>query len=304
MRMGPRLTVARLPGAPGVYRFRDEGGRVLYVGRATDLRRRVDSYWGKLTDRRHLARMVPRIARVEAVVCDSVHEATWLERNLLERRKPYWNRARGGQEVPVYIRLDRHSRSAELRVVHSHELPSDARHFGPYLGGLKVRLAISALHRVLPVAYAAHGLTGSERDMARVRGIDPADRDHLVRTAVAVLDRDPATLASLLAELARRRDAAAGELAFELAARMQEEIEAIAWVASEQKAAALEPRDFDIHGWADGLLVRFEVRAGRLGGWTQRPCTETAARAGVEATPDAWQTFARRNAELAAHLIR
>lgn len=50
--------------------------------------------------------MVRRIARVEALVCDSAHEAAWLERNLLERRLPPWNRSRGGQEVPVWVRLD------------------------------------------------------------------------------------------------------------------------------------------------------------------------------------------------------
>ncbi len=66
---------AYLPLAPGVYRFRDQAGRVLYVGRAVSLRRRVLSYWGDLGDRGHLAPMVARIARVEAVICDSAHKA-------------------------------------------------------------------------------------------------------------------------------------------------------------------------------------------------------------------------------------
>ena len=55
---------------------------------------------------------------------------------------------------------------------------------------------------------------------------------------------------------------------------------AIVWVASELKATLLEPRDFDVRGLADGMSVRFEVRAGRLGGWTKWACTESAARAG------------------------
>jgi excinuclease ABC subunit C len=59
---------ARLPQAPGVYRFRDQAGRVLYVGRTVSLRRRVRSYWGDLGDRGHLAPMVARIAQVEAVI--------------------------------------------------------------------------------------------------------------------------------------------------------------------------------------------------------------------------------------------
>jgi excinuclease ABC subunit C len=64
-----------------VYRFRDAAGKVLYLGRAASLRCRVVSYWGDLGDRAHLAVMVGRIARVEAVVCDSAHEAAWLERD-------------------------------------------------------------------------------------------------------------------------------------------------------------------------------------------------------------------------------
>ena len=83
-----REQAALLPPAPGVYRFRDAAGRVLYLGRATSLRSRVASYWGDLGGRAHLGRMMAMVARVEAVACDSVHEAAWLERNLLQARKP------------------------------------------------------------------------------------------------------------------------------------------------------------------------------------------------------------------------
>ena len=53
-----RAAAARLPRAPGVYRFRDAGDEVLYIGRAVDLRRCVGSYWGPLGDRGHLHAMV------------------------------------------------------------------------------------------------------------------------------------------------------------------------------------------------------------------------------------------------------
>lgn len=104
--MAAPVAIARLPAEPGVYRFRDDRRRVLYVGRATSLRARVRSYWGDLGDRGHLAPMVRAVARVEVLSCDSVHEATWLERNLLEHSLPPWNRTPGGAEVPVYVRVD------------------------------------------------------------------------------------------------------------------------------------------------------------------------------------------------------
>lgn len=298
----PPAVVAALPHAPGVYRFRDTRDGVLYLGRAVNLRRRVASYWGDLGSRGHLAPMVARIARVQALVCDSEHEAAWLERNLLERRLPRWNRTAGGQEVPVYIRLDLRPRSAGLKVVHAENTAPGARYFGPYLGGLRVRLAASALHRVLPVAYAADGLRGSDRGMAAARGIRPGDRSALTETVVAVLERDAAAVTWFRAELERRRDSAAAELAFELAARIQAEIEAADWVTAAQKVTLASGDDADVHGWADGILVSLAVRNGRLGEWRQRSCSEAAAAALLAATPAAWAPFARRNAELAARL--
>ncbi len=296
--------VASLPSEPGVYRFRDARAGVLYLGRAVNLRRRVASYRGDLGSRAHLAPMVARIARVQALVCDSEHEAAWLERNLLERRLPRWNRTAGGQEVPVYIRLDLRPRSAGLKVVHAAGQAHDARYFGPYLGGLRVRLAASALHRVLPLAYTADGLRGSDRGMAAARGIGPGDRAALTETVVAVLERDAVAVTWFRAELERRRDNAAAELAFELAARIQAEIRATDWVTGEQKVTLASGDDADVHGWADGIMVSLAIRNGRLARWQQRECTEAAADQPVAATPAAWAPFAKRNAELAARLTR
>lgn len=285
---------------PGVYRFRDETGKVLYVGRAVNLRRRVQSYWTHLGDRPRLRRMVERIDRVEAVWCDSEHEAAWLERNLLEHSKPRWNRTKGGQEVVGYIVFDDEPRRPGLRFAHL--ATGTAQHFGPYLGGLRIRLAISALHRVLPLTYTGTA-NGSVREFAELFGIGPADRESLARTAIAVLERDPAAVTALRAELERRRDRAAGELRFEFAAKLQEEIEAFDWIVAEQKVSWLDPRDADVYGWADGVLVQFKVRAGRMCTWTQRAVSEAVARDRVAATPVLWQPFAQRNAELAARLL-
>src|SRR5215469_5001118 len=164
----PRDQVARLPLSPGVYRFRDAAGRVLYLGRATSLRRRVASYWGDLGDRGHLAAMVARIARVEAVPCASAHEAAWLERNLLERRKPPWNRSpRGGQESEVWIRLSASPDAPGLRIARRPRPGDPARYFGPYLGGQKTRDAVSGLGRVLPLGHATDRAAGTECELAR-----------------------------------------------------------------------------------------------------------------------------------------
>jgi len=291
---------AALPLTPGVYRFRDQAGRVLYIGRAVSLRRRVRSYWRDLGDRAHLAPMVARIARIEAVPCDSAHEAAWLERNLLERRLPPWNRSPGGQEAEVWIRLSTSPRTPGLTVVRR-PAPGD---FGPYLGGQKVRDAVSGLSRVLPLGHAADYPAGTGRELALVRGAAPAGRAGLARGIAAVLSRDPAAVAAIRADLTARRDAAATGLAFEFAAKLQAEREAVDWITAEQKVARnqQDQADADVYGWAGGVLVCFEIRGGRLSGWRQRPCTAAAARRYLDRSAPDWAAFAQRSAELAARL--
>ena len=300
MRPEIRRLAAGLPREPGVYRFRDARGRVLYVGRATELRARVGSYGGDLRDRRHLRRMVPAVTRIEAVACGSVHEAAWLERNLLEESLPRWNRTAGGQEVPAYLRLDARPATAGVRLTHQAGLPAaGVRIFGPYLGGTRARLAVSALHRVHPLAATGSGLTGAERDLAARRGVGPADREALAESVAAVLQRDPVAVAVARQSLETVRDRAAAATAFELAGRVQDEIRALAWVTAAQQVTTLEPVDLAVQGWAGGWLVSFTVRGGRVRTWSQR----RSARPPQE-PPAAWAGFAQRNAELAATLAR
>jgi excinuclease ABC subunit C len=296
--------VRQLPRGPGVYRFVDARGRVLYVGRAVDLRRRVASYWGDLRHRWHLEGMVSAVRRVQAVTCASEHEAAWLERNLLEAHKPRANRSPGGQEVPTLIALSLDGNAPRLKAVYS---PTAGlwRYFGPYLGGDKARLALSAFHRAYSLAYSADGLTGSDLEMARARGVATTSRAERVREVSAVLERQPEAVARLVSELRSHRDRAADALAFELAGRVRDEIVAVDWLVSPQRVTTLQPYDLDVYGWDDGPLVQFSVRGGRLSTWRERAAVDTrrAARL-VGATPLEWVDFARENAALAARLAR
>jgi excinuclease UvrABC nuclease subunit len=292
--------VAALPTAPGVYRFREDTGRVLYVGRAGDLRRRVSSYWGDLRDRRHLRRMVTRVARIEALVCDSAHEAAWAERNLLERSLPPWNRIAGGLEVPVSIRLDASPGAPALDVVQERRPAPGVRHFGPYLGSRRVRLAVSGLGRVYPLPSSGPARSAGERELARARGGQAAAVPQLAAALTSVLDREPGAVATALAALTARRDAAARAQAYEAAARLQEEIGAVEWVVAPQRVTAPGgSADRDVTGWSGDVLVRLRIRDGRLRGWDQETCTRASP--GTRA-PAGWTPFLRRNADLAARL--
>ena len=300
---GVPAVVARLPAGPGVYRFADARGRVLYIGRATSLRSRVASYWLDLRDRGHLAPMVARIASLRAVACASVHEAAWLERNLLAGRLPPWNRTPGGQETEVYLRLDERPAAPGLTVAYDRRPGHGLHYFGPYLGGLRVRTAAAALNRILPLAEAGTRLAGARLEIARARGRAGGEPADLAGAIAAVLERRPEALTLARAELEQLRDRAAAALAFELAGRIQDEIQALDWVTCPQRVTADGAADFAVHGWADGVLVSFRSRGGRLGDWSQRRCQQPQAAGALAQTPPEWAEFAQRNAELAAVLL-
>ncbi len=302
MRRNGPAAIGRLPDGPGVYRFRDDRGRVLYIGRATCLRSRVGSYWSDLHDRAHLVPMVARVARVEAVSCGSAHEAAWLERNLLERSLPRWNKTQGGQESAIYIRLDGGPAAAGLTAVYRPEPDDQVRYFGPYLGGLRVRQAIAALHRVLPLAYTRARLAGAEADMARTRGVAAHDRAQIAASLTTLLNREPAAITWVRGELQDLRDRAAAELSYEFAGQIQQEIAAVEWVTCPQRISTMDAVDRMVSGWSDGMLVQFKIIAGRVCSWSQRACDQAAAAPALAETPPAWTGFMTHNAELAASL--
>ncbi len=286
-----------LPRAPGVYRFRS-GPRVLYVGRATDLRARVRSYAGDLRDRRHLRRMVPSVTSVEAIECGSVHEAAWLERTLLEQTLPRWNRVRGGAEVPCWLELDGSERSAGLRVCRSEP---EGRSYGPYLGTDRAALVVSALRRIAPLDLTRTGLEASAADLARTVGVKPTDRDDLVVRLAGVLRREPEAVDWAVDLLHERRAAAAATEAYEVAARIGLELDALRWATAPQRAAGTLA-DADLAAYEDGLLVQLAVRGGRLGRWTVRAATPRTAARVVDATPPEWQDLVTSAARLAVAL--
>ncbi len=297
-----RRQAALLPTAPGVYRFRDAQGRALYIGRAVDLRRRVLSYWGDAAEVRGLRRMVAAATRLEAIECDSPHEAAWLERNLLERRRPRWNRAIGGEEVPVWITVTLDVRRPGLRLVHEHEMPHGPLLFGPYLGGRRVRLALAALHRVAPLAWTGTGITGSERAMAGRLGVGPADGPGIGRLLVAILGREPSAVAWARQVLLARRDAAAERLDFETAATARDELKALAWLTAPQRVTMPDAADRDLAAWQDGHLLTLSIHAGRLDEWGVRSMGAGPAADRVARTPPEWRAFTERAVALAARL--
>lgn len=89
---------------------------------------------------------------------------------------------------------------------------------------------------------------------------------------------------------------------FEYARKLQAELRAVEWAVCEQKATCTAAVDLDVHGRADGTLLRLEIRSGRLCGWSHRACSAERAGARITSRPPDWAAFADRNAGLAASL--
>lgn len=281
-----------------MYRFLDRRGMVMYVGRAGNLRTRTLSYWGSLADRPHLRRMVPQIGRVEALACAGAHETAWLERNLLGRALPRWNRMRGGLELPVWLRLDSGPRHPSLQLIHGDQVAPGG--FGPYLGADRARAVRSGLLRVWPLAAVGAGASPAIRDLATLRGVAGTPSE-LAGAIAAALTGDPARVAQWRAGLHAARDRAVAAEAFELAAQATAELTAMDWVLAPQRVTRPGGWDGSVSASCAGVQLSLEVRGGRLHRWRQSLRAPARARSG--GCPADLQEFAEHNAELAARLL-
>lgn len=138
-----------LPHAPGVYLFRDDQDRVLYVGTSRDLRTRVRSYFTASETRSRMGEMVGLAARVHAIECATPLEAEVRELRLIAEHKPRYNRRSKFPEKTTFLKLTREvwPRLSLVKRV----LDDDADYLGPFSSRRSAEQCLSALHDAFPV---------------------------------------------------------------------------------------------------------------------------------------------------------
>ena len=202
-----------LPRSPGVYLFRGRRGEVLYVGRATNLRARVRSYFSTDT-RRKTGQMLRETARIDHLACGSTLEAAVLEIRLIHRHEPRFNRQGTTWRRYAYVKLSLGERFPRLSAART--LKDDGGlYIGPLASTSSARTVIDAIHSVVPLrrcnGRAPHGPGAGPCVPAQLGlGTCPcsgeADEDHyarIVARAVTGLTTRPDLLIDPLADRMR-----------------------------------------------------------------------------------------------------
>jgi excinuclease ABC subunit C len=141
------------PSAPGVYLMKGEEGKVLYVGKARDLKKRVRSYFRDSPDsRRQIRFLMGRVAEIDFIVTDTEKEALILENTLIKEHRPRYNFNLRDDKTYFSLRMDMDEEFPRLTIVRR-VIRDGARYFGPYSSATAAREVLKQLHRVFPLRH-------------------------------------------------------------------------------------------------------------------------------------------------------
>ena len=268
--------INNLPTNPGVYLFKDSKGTILYVGKAGNIKHRVNSYFQRPTEKdvKTLA-MLEKVADIETIVTDTEKEAFILEDNLIKVHHPRYNvKLRDDKNYPC-LRLSTEEEFPTLCIVR--RIKKDGSiYFGPYPSATSLRETLKLIRRLFPIRTCldtkfTHRLRPClNYEMGRCAGpccgktdlIQYREIVHQVKMFLEGKNKD------LLERLKKRMEKESERLHFEAAARIRDQIEHIEKVIERQKIVSRDFLDQDVIGFhrQDHAIVVYPlfVRAGKL----------------------------------------
>ncbi len=278
--MGLEERAEALPSSAGVYLFRNRSGKVLYVGKAQNLKSRVRQYTSGGDGRHQIPALMERAADVEVVVTPTIKEALLLENELIKRHKPVFNVRLRDDKQYLTLRLD--EREDWPRLTTARRFGRDgARYFGPYTSSVALKESLSNLRRIFPLRSCTNAVFRDyqrrkrpciEYEMKRCLGpcCDLVEADayrELVEGTVLFLR---GRSSELVGDLHARMKAAADREDFEEAARLRDRIQAVERTVERQQIVSENRTPRDVFGLARrGSEVEVQVlhvREGRVVG--------------------------------------
>ncbi|QSB16427.1 excinuclease ABC subunit UvrC [Natronosporangium hydrolyticum] len=270
-----------IPDAPGVYRFRDESGRVIYVGKAKSLRSRVNSYFADLWSLHpRTQQLVTTAAAVDWVTVRTEVEALQLEYAWIKEYDPRFNvKYRDDKSYP-YLAVTLNEEYPRLQVMRGAKRKG-VRYFGPYSHAWAIRETLDLLLRVFPARTCSAGVFKRAAQIGRpcllgdigkcaapcVGRVDAAEHRQIVDDFCDFMAgrADP-----LVRRLEREMQAASEALEFERAARLRDDLAAVRRALEKQAVVLPDGTDADVLAFADDELEAavqlFHVRGGRVRG--------------------------------------
>jgi len=265
-----------LPVKPGVYLMRDVRDRVIYVGKAVNLRARVRSYFHRSAQHTpKVRRLVAEVHDLEVIVTDSELEALILESNLIKRYRPRFNvRLRDDKQYP-YIKIE--WQNPYPRVHLTRRVRRDgARYYGPFTSSQAVAQTLDALRKMFPFLTCTRAITGEDRrpclyyHIRRCAGpcIGAVSQEEYREIVAQVCLFLEGHTERVLADVRRKMEEAAEALEFERAGQYRDQINAIQAVTERQKIVSAAMADQDVIAFArdDGqaCVHVFFIRNGKL----------------------------------------
>jgi excinuclease ABC subunit C len=258
---GLESRLSRVPHDPGVYRFLGDGGEVLYVGKAKDLRKRVASYFARgRTPHGRTGEMLAQARDLEWVVTASESEALLLEDNFIKEARPPFNlRLRDDKSYP-YIEIAMKDEWPRVRFFRGRHVPGNL-YFGPYSSARKVREVTELIGRIFPYRKCKGARPGRPSGSPCLqyfikRSIAPCDDRCTHEEYGEVIAQVVAFLRGRLAEverdIEREMGAAAAGQEFEKAALLRDRLAAVRHVHERQSARIDDTEAFDVVGLHQG----------------------------------------------------
>ena len=270
-----------IPVEPGVYRFRDQHGRVIYVGKAKSLRSRLTSYFADVASLHPRTRqMVTTAAKVEWTVVNTEVEALQLEYNWIKEFDPRFNvRYRDDKSYPV-LAVTLNEEFPRL-MVYRGPRRKGVRYFGPYSHAWAIRETLDLLTRVFPARTCSAGVFKRHKQIDRpclLGYIDKCSAPCVGRVSAEQHRQIVLDFCDFLSgktdryarSLEQQMHAAAEQLDFERAARLRDDLGALKRAMEKQAVVFGDGTDADVVAFADDELEAavqvFHVRGGRVRG--------------------------------------